>query len=152
MRSLRLLLSISILVLFAACATITRGTTDTLVVESDPAGANVSLSIGLVGKTPATFKVSRKGGFVAKIEMDGYETVEVQVGHKVAGAGSAGMAGNILLGGFIGAAVDAGSGAMYDLVPNPIKVKLVPLGRNTQQKPAETAPGDDSASVLLYWR
>ena len=40
-------------------------------------------------------------------------------------AGSAGMAGNIVLGGLIGAAVDAGTGAMKDLQPNPVSVKLI---------------------------
>jgi len=34
------------------------------------------------------------------------------------------MAGNIFVGGIIGVAVDAGSGAMNDLVPNPVNVTL----------------------------
>ena len=37
------------------------------------------------------------------------------------------MAGNVLLGGLIGAAVDPSSGAMNDLLPNPVEVRLVPL-------------------------
>ena len=37
------------------------------------------------------------------------------------------MAGNVILGGLIGAAVDVGSGAMNDLRPNPVKVALVPV-------------------------
>ena len=45
--------------------------------------------------------------------------------------GSAGMAGNVILGGLIGAAVDANNGATQDLVPNPLRVTLE----------AETAPG-----------
>lgn len=36
------------------------------------------------------------------------------------------MAGNILFGGLIGAAVDAGSGATKELKPNPLNVRLVP--------------------------
>jgi len=46
------------------------------------------------------------------------------VTNKIANAGSAGMAGNIFVGGIIGVAVDAGSGAMNDLVPNPVNVTL----------------------------
>ncbi len=106
------------------CATICRGTKDTLVVESDPAGANISLSNGMEGKTPASFKLSRKENLVVKIQKNGYEPVEVNVTSQVCGAGGAGMAGNVFVGGLIGAAVDAGSGAMYDLKPNPIKVTL----------------------------
>ena len=34
------------------------------------------------------------------------------------------MAGNLVLGGIIGAAVDAGSGAMYDLTPNRVYIEL----------------------------
>jgi hypothetical protein len=34
------------------------------------------------------------------------------------------MAGNVLLGGIIGAGVDVATGAMLDLVPNPLVVKL----------------------------
>lgn len=57
------------------------------------------------------------------------------------------MAGNVVLGGFIGAAVDAGTGAAKQLKPNPIKVTLVPLGtkEETPQSSAENPP--DSVDV-----
>ncbi len=129
MASFPKLLLVAALCVLCGCATITRGTKEVLVVESDPVGAEVTTSIGLVGKTPATFKVSRKGGFTVTIVKEGYEPVTVQVGSQVAGGGAAGMAGNVILGGLIGAAVDAGSGAMKELKPNPIVVKLVPLGK-----------------------
>lgn len=113
--------------LTTGCATITRGSNDTLVVESDPAGADVKLSTGMTGKTPATFKLPRKEALVVEIQKAGYESVQVNVTPQIAGGGSAAMAGNVLLGGLIGVAVDAGSGAMNDLKPNPISVKLVAL-------------------------
>jgi hypothetical protein len=69
----------------------------------------------------------RRSEFVATIEKDGYETVTVNVTHQISGAGGAGMAGNVLVGGLIGVAVDASTGAMNDLVPNPVVVELVPL-------------------------
>ncbi len=34
------------------------------------------------------------------------------------------MAGNVLVGGIIGAGVDASSGAVLELVPNPVEVQL----------------------------
>lgn len=120
------------------CATITRGTSEAFVVESDPPGAHVRLSTGETCRTPCTLKKKRKESFVVHIEKPGYEPVEVQVTNQVAGAGAAGMAGNVILGGLIGAAVDAGSGAMLELVPNPVKVKLVPLGAARR----EPEPGD----------
>jgi hypothetical protein len=109
------------------CASITRGTKDTLVVESDPAGADVKLSNGLSGKTPTSFKLPRGKDLVVTISKEGFETLTVNVTSQVSGAGGAGMAGNVLVGGIIGAAVDASTGAMKDLKPNPVKVKLNPV-------------------------
>ena len=124
------LASLIALVLFASCATITRGTTDTLVVQSTPTGADVKLDNGMTGKTPTSFKLPRDKDVIVSITKDGYEPVEVRVSSQISGGGGAGMAGNILFGGIIGGAVDAGSGAMNDLVPNPISVTLVELKPN----------------------
>jgi len=118
----------AVLVITSGCATITRGTTQALVIESEPPGADVELSNGLRGKTPTSFKVKRNENLVVTIKKEGYETVTANVTSQVAGAGAAGMAGNVILGGLIGAAVDAGSGAMKELKPNPLKVNLLKVG------------------------
>jgi hypothetical protein len=73
-------------------------------------------------------KVPRRGDFVVTIERPGYETVRATVSSSVDGGGAAGMAGNVVLGGLIGAGVDAGSGAMHSHKPNPLVVTLVPIG------------------------
>lgn len=125
----------SALMLMSGCATVTRGTTDTLVVESEPSGAQVILSNGMTGQTPTAFKLSRKDAVVVEIKKEGYEPIKVNVQPQISGGGSMGMAGNVLVGGLVGAAIDAGSGAMNDLKPNPIKVKLVPL---PQPEPLDT--------------
>lgn len=106
------------------CATITRGTTDTLQIETDPAGARADLSTGHTCSTPCAIKLPRKTDGIVKIYKEGYETIEVSFTNQISGAGGAGMAGNIIFGGIIGAGVDAGTGAMYNLVPNPIYVRL----------------------------
>lgn len=125
MRVTALLVCLAPILLTTGCATITRGTTDTLVIESEPSGADVRLSNGMTGKTPTSFKLPRKDALTVKIEKAGYEPLEVNVTPQVSGAGGAGMAGNVLVGGLIGVAVDAGSGAMNDLKPNPVKVTLM---------------------------
>ncbi len=56
--------------------------------------------------------------------MAGYKTARVMVNAEIDDAGQAGMAGNILLGGLIGAVVDGSSGAMYSHLDNPIVVVL----------------------------
>jgi len=126
-----LILLLLLPLLGSGCATITRGTTDTLVVESDPAGTDVRLSNGITGKTPTSFKLSRKESLTVEIRKDGYEPLSVRVTPQISGGGAAGMAGNVLVGGLVGVVVDPLSGAMNDLRPNPIQVRLVPLGAPT---------------------
>ena len=53
-----------------------------------------------------------------------HKTWTGHVTNKVAGGGGAAMAGNVLVGGIIGAVVDGNNGSMLDLVPNPLVVKL----------------------------
>lgn len=138
-------LTVPVLGIASGCATITRGTTEAFVIESEPPGAHVRLSTGETCRTPCTLKKKRKESFVVHIEKPGYEPVEVQVTNQVAGAGAAGMAGNVILGGLIGAAVDAGSGAMLELVPNPVRVRLVPLGAVRREEDPGTAPTRDGS-------
>ena len=109
------------------CATITRGSSEALVVESTPTGAEVRLSSGEICKTPCTLKKKRKDNFVVFINREGFEPVEVAVISETPGAGAAGMAGNVLVGGLIGVGVDAATGATKRLTPNPIRVTLNPL-------------------------
>lgn len=139
--------------LLSGCATVTRGTKDTLVVESDPPGAKVKLSNGLYGKTPTSFKLSRKDHLTVTIEKAGYESLSIDVRPQISGAGGAGMAGNVLVGGIIGVAVDAGSGAMNDLKPNPISVKLNPISKtaivpDVASSPAEPLPVAEDVPVI----
>jgi len=140
-----ILIASASLLLAGGCASITRGTMDSLVVESDPSGAAVEIrrkdreftkgeveqnavdeSGAIVGMTPSSFRLKREGSYNVVVSKDGYETVESSVSHSVAGGGGVAMAGNILLGGVIGAVVDSNTGAMHNLAPNPLKVILKP--------------------------
>ena len=78
----------------------------------------------LEGVTPATFKIPRRGSFSVRIEKDGYQPVVTHVYTQIATSGGAALAGNICLGGCLGAAVDAGSGATLEHVPSKVSVKL----------------------------
>jgi hypothetical protein len=125
---LRIVLLLVAVFISSGCATITRGTTEVLVINSEPIGADVEiLPAGVTCKTPCSIELKRKFNQTVKIRKDGFEPVDVNVLPQTSGAGGAGMAGNVLVGGLIGAAVDAGSGAMKDLKPNPVEVKLVPI-------------------------
>lgn len=122
---MRIIAFVAAAALLSGCATMTRGTSDTWTVNTTPAGAGVKTSNGFVCEaTPCSFKMKRKSEFDVTIDKPGFKTWTGHVTHKVAGAGGAAMAGNVLVGGFIGAGVDAANGAMLDLVPNPLNVTL----------------------------
>ena len=109
----------------AGCATITRGSKDVLIVESTPPGAQVQMSNGQTcDATPCTFKLPRKSELNVLVQKQGCKPQQIRVTNKVANSGGAAMAGNVLVGGIIGAGVDASSGAMLDLVPNPVVANL----------------------------
>ena len=129
------------LLVLQGCATITRGTTEAWTVESEPIGAEVTLSSGESCTTPCTLTKKRKDAFMVTIEKEGYETVRTQIQSQVAGAGAAGMAGNVLVGGIIGVGVDAATGATKELKPNPLVIKMVPVSGSASALPAEPAAG-----------
>lgn len=116
----------AVAVALPACATITRGSNQDFTVESTPPGARVSTSNGFqCDSTPCTFRMPRKNGFRVTVSREGYVSQEVEVTSGVSGGGAAGMAGNVVFGGVIGAVVDGTSGAMKDLSPNPLVVVLL---------------------------
>jgi hypothetical protein len=108
----------------SGCATITRGSKDFFEIESEPTGASVELSNGLSCTTPCAMELPRKHPFTATFSLEGYKPLTVEVVPKQAGAGTAGMAGNVIFGGLVGVVADATSGAMKDLYPNPLIAKL----------------------------
>jgi hypothetical protein len=135
----------SVLVLLpglGACATITRGTHEAYVIESEPPGATAKLSTGIQCVTPCALNIKRKNGFTVDMTKDGYETVHATVTSGVSGGGAAGMAGNLILGGIIGAVVDGTNGSMNELRPNPLHVNMVRLnGLTTAGDATSVAPG-----------
>ena len=121
----------------AGCATVTRGTTTQVQILSEPPGATARTSMGHQCSTPCTLQMSRKDEFAVVFTMPGYEDQTVNVRTQLAGAGAAGFAGNVVLGGVVGMGVDAATGATLEHVPNPVSVVLRPLPKPT---PARTAP------------
>ena len=128
-----------ILVIFAAsalagCATVTRGTTSQMQIESDPPGAQVRTSLNHTCVTPCTLQVSRKDEFAVTFSLPGYRDEKIDVKTQIAGAGVAGFAGNVIVGGVVGMGVDAVTGSTLEHVPNPVRAVLQPVA------PAERPP------------
>jgi len=117
----------------AGCATVTRGTSETFIVTTEPAGAQVRLSSGETCTTPCAIEKKRKHGFEVEIRHDGYQPVITSIIPQISGAGATGLAGNVLVGGLIGIGVDAATGAGKDLRPNPLSVVLVQLADTARE-------------------
>ena len=90
-----------------------------------------------VGITPCTLQVGRKDEFTVTVSKSGYQPAEVPVSTKVNAGGGAAFAGNVLVGGLVGMAADASTGAGLDHYPNPVEVDLVPL---KPTRPTKSAP------------
>ncbi|SVE22696.1 uncharacterized protein METZ01_LOCUS475550 [marine metagenome] len=110
--------------ILSSCATITRGTKDTFVINSNPSGATAITSHGYTCVTPCSLNLPRKENFVVTVRKTGYCDAQATVTSITGAAGSADMAGNVLVGGIIGMGTDAITGATRDLVPNPLDIVL----------------------------
>jgi len=124
-KAMRILAMMIGAIALSGCATITRGTTESWSIHTTPSGASVRTSTAFAcDATPCTFQMPRKSEFDVTVSKAGFNTWQGHVSRHVAGGGGAGLAGNVLIGGLIGAGVDAASGAMMDLKPNPLNVVL----------------------------
>src|ERR1700722_10026513 len=124
---MRILVSLLLAGLCAGCASITRGTTDQVQIISEPDDADVRTSMGPTCVTPCTLTFGRKDEFSVTVSKPGYQPQTIPVETRVAGTGAAGLAGNVLFGGFIGIGVDAYNGAELEHFPNPVSVQLLPM-------------------------
>ncbi|WP_198290178.1 translation initiation factor 2 [Methylosinus sp. LW4] len=104
-----------------------RGTTENVTFASSPAGATARVSTGMVCEaTPCTFELPRDSQFSVVFSKPGYQQQQIFVGTHVPVGGGAALAGNILAGGIIGAAVDSSNGATLEHTPNPVFATLEP--------------------------
>ena len=110
-------MSLMAVVFASGCATLFRGTTQDLQVDSTPSGAMAQLSDGQSCTTPCTMRVSRGNAYNIKFSREGCETQVTLVSPHLAGSG---VVEAILLGGII----DFADGAVYDEDPNPISSGL----------------------------
>lgn len=108
----------------SGCATVLNGTNIDYRTETDPTGANLTFMGGIACVSPCEIELRRKDDTRVDITKDGYEPVYVLIQSKLGGS----TFGNLLAGGIIGGAVDAGNGASNVLYPRPLIVKLAPLG------------------------
>lgn len=110
------------------CATVMNGTSQPVEFQSEPAGARVVLANQLTCETPCAFEMKRGSDSKVVFTRDGYQTAEVYIQSRTGGSAF----GNIIAGGIIGGVVDGSNGASNHLYPDPVFVRLVPVGSNEQ--------------------
>jgi hypothetical protein len=123
------------MLILGGCATVTRGTTDQVQMRSAPSGAIATASTGQSCTTPCTITVGRKDEFSVHFQKPGFISQDVQVKTQASGPGQAAMAGNLIVGGIVGLATDASTGATLDHVPNPVSVELRPARASAKFRP-----------------
>jgi hypothetical protein len=112
-----------------ACASIIHGTHQDVGITSAPTGAMVTIDNIRSGNTPVIAKLTRKENHIVRIEMAGYEPIDLTLTHSVSGW----VWGNVAFGGLIGLAVDAIDGGMYKLSPEQLTASLSASHASTQQ-------------------
>jgi hypothetical protein len=125
---LRLLaLGVAVPLVFTGCATLTKGSSQTITVATDPPGATCTISregktVAVVNPTPGSIPVEKSSKDLSIVcDKSDYQPSA----GALASSFEAMTFGNILLGGLIGVAIDAGSGAMNEY-PTLITLTLVP--------------------------
>jgi len=114
-------LCVGVGLVMSGCASIVEGTTQTVTVSTTPAGALCELkrngqTIGLVNPTPGSVVLDKSKDNVGVLcRKDGHDEVAGTLASEVQGM----TFGNLILGGIVGVAIDAGSGAMRISIPLP---------------------------------
>jgi hypothetical protein len=109
----------------AGCATIMEGTGQSVAIQTTPPGATCTIvreggTLGQVASTPGSIRIDKsKNDLVVSCSKPGYATSTITESPKFVGT----TFGNIILGGGVGAIVDASTGANYEY-PNQITMSL----------------------------
>jgi hypothetical protein len=135
-RMLSVLTVIACLSALSECATMVNGTTEKIQLSSAPDGAQATIDGTQTVTTPTTVELSRDNEHTITFHKDGYQDDT----EKLTSSTSGWIWGNILVGGVVGAVVDAESGAGKKLSSDAVSVSLVPL-------PAKNAVGAASIST-----
>ncbi len=141
---IRTSISLAVALALSGCASIFNGQTQSVVFQSEPTGASITVSNRAgeqvhSGTTPVTITLKRGAGYfksevyTIRLTKPGYSTKEVVV----TGTMSGWYIGNILFGGLIGMlAVDPVTGGMYvfpDSINTPLEAASSPTGSRASE-------------------
>lgn len=139
----KIILPLAAMALLSACSTISDGTTQEIVVNTNPEGANCALmregvAVARVNPTPGAATIQKtKHDITIVCTKTGFQQATFMNKSGVA----ANTFGNIILGGGIGWAIDSATGA-DNKYESPVNVTMIPEGA-----PPAPAAGEASGSA-----
>ena len=125
---IKLFASVSCIAYFIGCATIARGTSQTITINSNLSGASIELDGVPVGVTPFTGKIKKGKDKTLKVHKEGYIAQSFTLEREFDFLAS--LAGNILLGGTLGTTTDWATGAMWLYNPTTYFIQLQEDGQS----------------------
>jgi len=111
----------------AGCASIFKGTNQSVSVQSTPSAAKVVVTTApgdapvFEGTTPAQFSVKKTKEYKVTVKLAGYKPATSMISHDGI---ETWFIGNLICGGLLGMVIDYADGAMWKLAPNQINVTL----------------------------
>ena len=124
------------------CASILKGTSQIVTIDSNVKGAEILANGVMVGKTPYNGPLRRGSAMTLLVKKDGYDSRQFMLNTAIEPV----FWGNIICGGFFGSTTDLASQAMYEYAPATIVVDLEKAapedsgsggGKTEAPKPAE---------------
>ena len=110
---MRLILFAALLVFSSGCATIVRGTKQQVSVNTNPVGASIQFSNGQSCLAPCSIVAPRDASLLVTVTKNGCQTQTATLVPTLSGGGV-----------ILGSLIDYGTGAVYDLQPNPLTLTL----------------------------
>lgn len=105
-----------------SCASIFKGSSADVRINSNPAGADIFINGIDRGQTPQTLSLKRNQSYVLTFKKEGYEDLNFEVAKKF-DIGTT-VVGNIFSWGLVGIIVDVATGAAYSLTPADVEANL----------------------------
>lgn len=127
MRVLAMATLAAIVTLCSGCATITKGSSQTVTVNTDPTGASCTLTrdastLAVVNPTPGSVSIAKSS---TPINVLCRKTDFLDAAGTLTSQFQAMTFGNILFGGLVGVVIDAASGATHEYEPM-VTITLIP--------------------------
>lgn len=129
-----------------SCATIFKGSSADVRVNSSPSGADIYINSIDRGKTPQTLSLKRNKDYVLSFKKEGYEDVNVEVNKKF-DIGTT-VVGNIFSWGILGIIVDLAGGSAYSLTPADVEANMDNL-KNAGYLPEESEIKKNDIHVIM---